>query len=117
DNTSRHEANFSERRNTFDLDFQNHLVLPWNQDLVWGVEYRRTWDRVTGIDTVIFDPQKRSDDLFTSFVQDEIRLTDDVRLTIGSKIEHNAYSGFEWQPSGRIMWFATPRQSIWAGIS
>lgn len=117
DNTFRREANFNERRNTWDIDFQNHFVAADRHDVVWGLEYRHTGDRTGGVETVVFDPRDRGDDLFTSFIQDEIRLADDWRLTLGSKFEHNDYSGFEIQPSGRLMWTPTARQSLWAGVS
>ena len=39
------------------------------------------------------------------FVQDEITLKPDrFYLTIGAKLEHNDFSGFEFQPSARIAW-------------
>jgi len=117
DNTFRREAIFSERRNTYDVDFQNHLVLPFDQNLVWGSEYRHTGDRTGGGPTLVFTPKNRGDDLFTTFVQDEIPLWEGVRLTLGSKFEHNDYSGFEWQPSGRISWAPDARQMLWAGVS
>jgi iron complex outermembrane receptor protein len=117
DNTFRRELNFHERRNTWDVDFQHHVRLPWDHDLVWGIEYRHTGDRTGGVSTIAFRPQDRGDDLFTSFVQDEFPLGDQVRVTLGTKLEHNDYSGFEVQPSGRIMWTPEARQSVWAAVS
>jgi iron complex outermembrane receptor protein len=40
-----------------------------------------------------------------------------LQLTVGSKFEHNGYSGFEAQPEARLLWTPTPRQSAWAAIS
>jgi iron complex outermembrane recepter protein len=40
-----------------------------------------------------------------------------IRLTIGSKFEHNDYSGFEGQPSARIMWAPHHQHRLWAGVS
>jgi iron complex outermembrane receptor protein len=51
-------------------------------------------------------------------VQDEVPLgTDRLRLTLGTKIEHNDYTGVELQPSGRLAWTLTPRQTLWGAIS
>jgi outer membrane receptor for ferrienterochelin and colicin len=53
-----------------------------------------------------------------SYVQDEIELVDNsVWLTIGSKLEHNDYTGFEGQPSARLMWAPTLRQRLWGAFS
>jgi len=40
-----------------------------------------------------------------ALIQDELTLIDNkLWLTIGSRFEHNDYSGFEGQPSAKIMW-------------
>jgi len=43
--------------------------------------------------------------------------TDRLRLTLGTKIEHNDYTGVEVQPSGRVAWTLTQRQMLWGAIS
>ena len=51
-------------------------------------------------------------------MQDEITLRPyRVSLTIGTKIERNSYSGWEMQPSARILWHPTRRQTLWAAVS
>ncbi|MGH7870250.1 MAG: TonB-dependent receptor plug domain-containing protein, partial [Candidatus Dormibacteraceae bacterium] len=40
-----------------------------------------------------------------------------LALTIGSKLEHNNYTGFEVQPSARLLWRRTPGQAFWVSIS
>src|SRR5207249_7572921 len=56
--------------------------------------------------------------IFNTFVQDEITLVKDrLRLTLGSKFERNDYTGFEIQPSGRLLWTPHEQHSIWASVS
>jgi iron complex outermembrane receptor protein len=56
--------------------------------------------------------------LFSVFIQDEIALVPDkVYLTVGSKLEHNYYTGFNAMPSARLAWIASPRQMFWAAVS
>ena len=51
-------------------------------------------------------------------MQDEIALVKDrVHLTLGTKIEHNDYTGFEFQPSGRLAWTLSEQQILWSAIS
>jgi iron complex outermembrane receptor protein len=118
DRTYRREPNLREARDTFDVDFQHRFALPWRQEIIWGLGYRLTADDTSAVSTVVFMPKHRTDHLFSAFVQDEIVLvTDRLRLTIGSKFEHNDYSGFEAQPSGRLLWTPTPWHTLWGSIT
>ncbi len=42
---------------------------------------------------------------------------DKLTLTAGTKLEHNNFSGFDYQPSVRLLWMPTPRQSFWAAVT
>ena len=54
---------------------------------------------------------------FSGFAQDEIALRDRLHLTVGAKLEHNPYTDFEFQPSVRLAWKATDRQTLWSAVS
>jgi len=54
--------------------------------------------------TVAFTPNHYTDKLYNAFVQDEIPIVgDQLSLTIGSKFLHNGYSGFEIEPTARLL--------------
>jgi iron complex outermembrane receptor protein len=55
--------------------------------------------------------------LFSAFAQDEIALTRKLALTAGSKVEHNDYTGTEFEPSARLRWSVTPSRLIWGAVS
>jgi len=38
-------------------------------------------------------------------------------LTVGAKLQQNNYSGFDIQPSGRLLWTPDPHQSLWLGVT
>jgi len=38
-------------------------------------------------------------------------------LTLGSKFEHNDYSGYEIQPNARLFWALHPKHKLWAAVS
>jgi iron complex outermembrane receptor protein len=40
-----------------------------------------------------------------------------LSLTIGSKLEHNNYTGAEAEPSARVLWSPDDRQSLWTAVS
>ena len=119
DRTNRKQANFAESRDTFDIDFIHHLVLPWRQDLLWGLGARLSSGNATNVaPTVVFTPGHFTDKLYSSFVQDEIAIVRDrLSLTIGSKFLHNSYSGFEVEPGARVLWTPNQRQTVWAAVT
>ncbi len=118
DRTDREDnVNVNIVQDTFDIDFQ-HLFAFGRHDLMWGLGYRFTHDDLGSGPAISFDPESQSADIFSSFVQDEITLIDKVlRLTLGSKFEHNDYTGFEVQPSARILWLPHERHQLWAAVS
>jgi iron complex outermembrane receptor protein len=118
DRTTRYEFLLGERRNTSDLDFQHRFQFGQRQDIVWGASHRYTSDDITNSTVSAFEPNDRGDHLFTGFVQDEVTLIKQrLRFTWGTKLEHNNYSGFEAQPSGRLIWTPHPRQTVWASVA
>jgi iron complex outermembrane receptor protein len=103
---------------TFDLDFQHHTALGDRQELVWGLGYRNDTAGISTRYSLSVTPPFRTVSLFSTFIQDEIRITDSISFTIGAKLEHNAYTGFQTEPSVRMVW-APPasRQTVWAAAS
>ncbi|MBM9520386.1 TonB-dependent receptor [Desulforhopalus vacuolatus] len=116
--TEREEAFVHERRNSFDLDFQ-HRFSPGNRhDLVWGIRYRHTDDDFVNNPVFSIIPESQGDDLYSAFIQDEISLVQDyLRLTLGSKFEHNDYTGYEVQPGLRLLWKPCPYHRLWTSVS
>src|SRR5262249_13453543 len=37
--------------------------------------------------------------------------------TLGSKVEHNDYTGVEFEPSARLSWTVTANDALWAAVS
>ncbi len=114
---NRLDQGVDENSDTFDFDFQHHIRLNSRNDLVWGLGYRVTGDNLTSGYAVRFSPAQRTDRLYSAFAQDEITLARSVWLTIGSKLEHNSYTGFEYEPSAQLVWAPNARQTIWLSAS
>jgi iron complex outermembrane recepter protein len=114
----RHDPQNPERRDTWDVDFQHQLAWGHRQDIVWGLGYRNTPDRIEGSLTVAMRPVSRDLEVFNAFLQDEFALIPgELYLTVGSKFEHNDYTGFEIMPDVRIAWAASSRHMLWAAVS
>src|SRR5690606_31942820 len=63
------------------------------------------------------DPISRTLMVGSLFAQDTISLTDEVQLTLGTKLEDNNYTGFQIMPSGRLSWDVSDRQLLWTAVS
>lgn len=109
---------YQEKRDTGDFDFQHHFTLGARNDLLWGLGYRWTSDQIDNTTFASFIPDHRTDETFSAFLQDKIDLWQKrVFLTLGSKFEHNDYSGFEYQPNARLSWLISDKQSAWGAVS
>ena len=102
---------------TYDLDFKHHIRLGSRNRIVWGFGYRLTRDVVKPAPTLAFLPANLDQDLASSFAQDEIMLRENLFFTLGTKIEHNDYTGLEVEPSARLQFNLTPKQMLWAAVS
>ncbi len=101
----------------FDLEAQRRQKFGDNHDVIAGLGYRFSRDDVDESVDVSFNPSHDNYHLFSAFVQDEIIVLDDVKVTLGSKFEHNSFSGFEIQPSARALWQVNPTNSLWTAVS
>jgi iron complex outermembrane recepter protein len=111
-------SNGSDKMKTLDVDFQHRFPIGVKQNFMFGVAARLVKDQAdyTKSFAGILPVTKRLD-LFSAFVQDEISLTDKLRLTLGTKVLHNVYTGIEWQPSARVSFNATRSSTIWAAAT
>ncbi|MBL3619563.1 MAG: TonB-dependent receptor, partial [gamma proteobacterium endosymbiont of Lamellibrachia anaximandri] len=118
DHNERKERVLGQRHDTLDIDFQHRFAPLEGHDIVWGLGYRRIQHDFDNTFSVSLTPEEQTSDLFSTFVQDEIELAPDtLRLTLGSKFEHNDYTGFEVQPSARLLWMPKEGHSLWSSVS
>ena len=117
DHDNRLDTGFVELLNTGDLDFQYHFQLGKRQDIVVGGGYRLTDQQFTDGYSTAFTHHQRRDQLLNSFLQDEITITPSLAFTIGSKLEHNSYTGYEYEPSAQVVWSPGKHQTIWGSVS
>lgn len=111
-------GSFTQTLNTGDFDFQHRFPIGMRHDVVWGVGYRAVADDIINTPANAFLPPTVTHDWFSAFAQDAIALSKDrVALTLGSKFEHNPYTGWEFQPSGRLAWRPAKQTTIWTAIS
>lgn len=106
-----------DHRSTIDIDFQYHLHLRQNHDVVWGTGYRLYQLDAPATPYLVITPSKQSETLYSTFLQDEYSLRPDLHLIAGIKLEHNPYTGLVVQPSLGVVWKPTAHQTFWGAVS
>lgn len=115
----RNGPNFGEKRDTFDLDVLHRTGATEHQQFTYGAGLRispsTTYKTAQAIG---FSPADKTTAIYSGFVQEELRfIPDKVLLTGGIKLEHNTYTGFEYQPNVRLLVRPRSTTTLWAGVS
>jgi iron complex outermembrane receptor protein len=118
DRLNRSDIQLGYTLDTFDLDVQHRFALSKRQEVIWGADFRFQSDNIKQGAVGRFDPANRDAFLVSGFIQDDVTIIPDrLHFILGTKLETNSYSGFEIQPSARVLWTPNERNSIWAGVS
>jgi iron complex outermembrane receptor protein len=105
------------RLTTADIELQ-HAFTASRHSVVWGGGIRRNQDSTEPTATLEFDPPSRTYPVSNLFVQDDIAVRPDLfYVTAGAKVERNAFSGAEFQPSIRARVLLRRSQTVWGGVS
>ena len=117
DYTRRDDPSFHDTLHTFDLDFQQRFTASDAPRNHVGRELPPHLQSQSSGGIFAVDPEESDDQLFSGFIQDQMTLTDSLRLTLGTKLEDNDFSGFEVQPSVRVAWSPREDQTLWSAVS
>lgn len=104
---------------TVDFDFQHRRGLNKRNDLLWGAGYRQTNDRFDWLGAgIAFVPAHRGIGLWSAFIQDDLTVVEDrLVATLGTKFLYQDGSGFEVQPTARLLWTPSKRDGLWVSVS
>lgn len=118
-NTFSLPSGFENDIDIFDLDYQLQHQLNKRHSLVTGLGYKYVTSRsVDAPGFLTFAQSKRDFNMVSGFIQDEITLVEEKSwLTLGAKASDNSFSGFEFQPTARILWLPDEKHSVWASAS
>lgn len=118
DHTTRDQPNaFAQEMTTLDIELQHELALGNRQNIVWGTGYRYITDRIDNDQNFAFLPADVNMSWKNIFIQDEILLADNLKLTLGSKWEDNPYTGLEAMPGVRLGWEPDATKLVWTSLS
>ncbi|WP_292916120.1 TonB-dependent receptor plug domain-containing protein [Nitrosomonas sp.] len=103
---------------SFDIDMQYRFPLFDRHQLTWGANYRLYHNKVFDTNLYTFSPREQTNHVAGTFIRDDITLIPDRLLfTLGSRFEHNDFTGMEIQPNARLMWTPNHENSVWLAVS
>jgi iron complex outermembrane receptor protein len=108
---------FADSQDILDLQLQYSASRIGAHTPVWGAEYRYGMDHVANSIYVALLPPNLNQSWSSVFAQDEIALRDDLRITLGARLEHNDYTGTALLPTARLAWKWAPNQLLWTAAS
>jgi iron complex outermembrane receptor protein len=110
--------NFVDERTTLDVDVQYDFAPTARHAIIAGAGIRYITDDKHGDINTSFLSRKDTDYVYSAFVQDKITLMPETWfLTLGTKVEHNEFSGWEVQPNARLHWDMGQGQTLWLAAS
>lgn len=106
------------RAESFDIDFNHRFPLWDRHDVTWGFNYRLYNNKVFDSQLISFTPRAQTNHLISGYIRDEITLIPEhLKLTLGTRLDHNDFSGLEIQPNSRLIWTPNEKNSVWMAIS
>lgn len=113
----REEQVYTYKRTTSDIDFQYNFAEAGANRFTWGLGARHIEDEAHGSFILSFSEDKLFYDKYTSFFQDEFKISNDLVATLGVKHEKNEFTKSQTQPSLRFGYSVSDETLAWASVS
>ncbi|KQY81028.1 hypothetical protein ASD35_04085 [Pelomonas sp. Root1444] len=110
-------GSYTESLRILDVDLQYLLPAGEGSQWIFGGGHRQASDDVGNYGRLTFLPPSRSLHWTNAFAQYERSLSAATTATLGTRVEHNSYSGTEWMPSARLAWKPSPGLLLWGAAS
>jgi len=107
---------FEEKRLTY-AGAAKYQRMTSRHNLLAGVDALVSRDEIGNFGFAKLVPGRRTTHTLGVFVQDTVALAPTQALTVAAKLEHNSFSGFEFQPSLRHAWTPNERTTLWGAVS
>ena len=113
-------VSYNNELNTYDFDIQHSFNVAKRHNLIWGLNYRVSEDKVDNTFQIQILPDTRKQTLISAFIQDDVSFLDErARLIFGSKFEKNTFSteSVEVEPSVRLSYAVSEAATLWGSVS
>jgi iron complex outermembrane recepter protein len=101
---------------TYDLAFDHRFADLGRHSVTVGGGYRLMDNGTYPGPTAVLIPGHSTETIFGGFAQDDVTLSKKDILTLGLKVEHNDYTGYEWEPNVRFSHSPNDTQTFWASV-
>jgi len=111
------QAYIKEHFESIDIDYQMNFIYQSLQ-FDWGLNYR--YNTISFAQSVFLDSDKDLDNLqqYGGLIQAQYNFTPDtLDFIIGTKLDHNDLTGWENQPSARLVYKPIENHLVWSAIS
>jgi iron complex outermembrane receptor protein len=119
DRTNRATSQFTETRDTVDVDFIYNLASAPRNNIVLGGGLRESPSNIVQTQaTVDFAPHQINNYVYSLFAQDTFQIVPNrLEFLVGTKLETNNYTGWGWQPTARLLWTPKQHMTLWGAVS
>ncbi len=100
------------------IDYQHRVQTSDSNEVYWGGGFQHYWDSTFSTRFAGFQPANAAYYLGDAVVRDELKLIPNLLLvSAGVRVDYTSYSRFDFQPSVRLLYTPSARQSLWTAIS
>lgn len=118
DYISRDSKTINQQFHTYDWELNHYIQLSDVYSLNWGGGYRMIDDQIKGLADISINQASKTTHFYNAFIHNEFTLLpEQLKTVLALRIDHNHYSGFEFQPTARINWSPDTNHNLWAAVS
>jgi len=104
--------------NNLTIDFQKRLQTSDRNEVYWGGGFQHYWDSTYTQRFAGFQPLSDGYFLGDAVLRDEFQLIPSRLLaSAGMRVDYTSYARFDFQPSVRLLYTPSKRQSLWTALS
>ena len=104
--------------NNFNAEFQKRRQMGERNEIYWGAGYQQYWDSTIPGRNIGFVPDSSLYRVGDVVMRDEFQILQGRLLaSAGVRVDYNNYHQLEYQPSFRLLFTPSSRQSSWLAVS
>jgi len=104
--------------NNMTVDFQQRWKTGERNELYWGAGYQQYWDNTFSNRFASFIPPSYTYRVGDVVARDEWQLVPDrLMASAGVRLDYGSFRHLEYQPSFRLLYTPSSRQSVWMAVS
>ena len=117
DRYENYDYRVTEKRDVADVELQHQLKPREGHNIIWGLGYRLTKYNLSDMNNISMAENRRTDELYSAFIQDHITISPQWSISLSSRFEHNDFTGYEIQPNAKVTWKAAENRTFWGSLS